>query len=118
MASQIDQISGQFRNEALARNNYQGNKRYDSNHPNALSDGDELGKGENNGKIGSSSDISNRLDSMSRNKYGPDNGYGVENPNAISDGDEYGRGENMGQIGTFTDINQRQEHIKRNTYNE
>ena len=108
MASQIDLISGNFRQEALARNNYQGTKTYDSNHPNAMSDGDERGKGDNNGSIGSSTDINLRVDALGRNKYGPNVGYGLDNPNAISDGDEFGRGENQGQIGTFTDINQRQ----------
>ena len=110
MASQIEKISKQFLDEAMSRNDYQKTKSYDSNHSNAISDGDDKGKGENNGKVGSSTDINTRIDSLGRNKYGPNFGYGIENTNALSDGDEFGRGERNGEVGTITDQNKRKEH--------
>ena len=93
MASQIQSISDKFREDALARNEYKSLKSYNTTHPNALSDGDESGKGDNNGKIGSSVDIQSRLDVLGRNTYTETNGYGTSHENALSDGDELGRGE-------------------------
>jgi len=53
------------------------NLRYESTHPNALSDGDEYGKGENNGKVGGSiyQQQKQTLIYASGNKYKPGNGY-------------------------------------------
>ena len=44
-------------------------------HPNAMSDGDEKGKGEVDGKVGSSIDIQTRTDVVARNKYNGSKGY-------------------------------------------
>jgi hypothetical protein len=44
-------------------------------HPNAMSDGDDRGKGENNGNVGSSIDIQTRTDVVARNKYNGSKGY-------------------------------------------
>jgi hypothetical protein len=87
--------------------------QYGANNPNALSDGDEKGRGENtSGQIGTKTDIlgnligdPGRLGLLAINTYNNGFQYGVNNPNALSDGDEKGRGENAsGQIGTKTDI--------------
>ena len=75
MASQIKSISDKFREEALARNEYKSLNTYSSNHPNALSDGDELGKGENNGKIGGITDINSRIDGINRNFFSDSKTY-------------------------------------------
>ena len=48
---------------------------YSATNPNALSDGDEKGKGELNNSIGSSLDINTRIESVSRNKYGETKRY-------------------------------------------
>jgi len=44
-------------------------------HPNAMSDGDDKGKGDNNGNVGSSIDIQTRTDVVARNKYNGSKGY-------------------------------------------
>ena len=95
----------------MAINDYNYTNNYSSVNPDALSDGDDKGKGELNGNIGSKTDIfgnsvgPGRLGLQAMNTYGDNFKYDVNNPNAVSDGDEKGRGENVsGQIGTKTDI--------------
>jgi hypothetical protein len=44
-------------------------------HPNAISDSDEKGKGDNNGVVGSLSDINNRTKSVAFNKYNGNKNY-------------------------------------------
>ena len=75
MATRLELLAEQFRNESIARNSYQSNSQYDSNHPNALSNGDEKGKGELSNNIGSSTDIGLRTESIARNKYGETKKY-------------------------------------------
>jgi hypothetical protein len=95
-----------------AINIYSDSFEYNTNNPNAISDGDEKGRGENNsGQIGTKTDIfgnaigPGRLGLKAINIYSDSFQYNTTNPNAISDGDEKGRGENnSGQIGTRTDI--------------
>ena len=57
-----------------------------------VSDGDELGKGENNGNVGGLTDINTRTDLTNRNTYNDSNGYSLVHQNALSDGDELGKG--------------------------
>jgi hypothetical protein len=90
---------------------------YNASNPNALSDGDEKGKGENSGKIGSLTDINTRTESLSRNFYNGEKGYNAGHPNALSDGDDKGKGENSGRIGSLTDINTRTTIVAANKYN-
>lgn len=73
--TQLEIIAEKLRNETLARNSYTSNNFYSSVNKNALSDGDEKGKGELDGKIGSSVDIHNRIDNTGRNKFGENNKY-------------------------------------------
>jgi hypothetical protein len=95
-----------------AINIYSDTFEYNVNNPNAVSDGDEKGRGENtSGQIGTRTDIfgnsigPGRVDLLAKNIYNNIFEYNVNNPNAVSDGDEKGRGENnSGQIGTRTDI--------------
>jgi hypothetical protein len=118
--SQLDKISEKFRTDSIARNSYTDKGGYSSMAPNAISDGDEKGKGENVGKIGSFSDIQNRTSSIARNTYNDKNGYGVNHPNAISDGDDKGKGEgavaNGLKIGGKADIKARKDLLAKNTY--
>jgi len=67
--------STDFRNNQIKRNTYNKNKDYNSSHPNALSTGDDLGKGENNGAIGSATDIATRNRNLSFNKYSRNKPY-------------------------------------------
>ena len=119
--SQLDNISDKFRTDSIARNSYTNKSGYSSMVPNAVSDGDEKGKGENAvGKIGSYSDIQNRTSSIARNTYNDKNGYGINHPNAISDGDDKGKGEgevaNGLKIGGKADIKARKDLLAKNTY--
>ena len=60
MATQLETLADKFRQESIARNAYTTKGIYDSNHKNAISDGDEKGKAD----IGSSIDIQNRISSL------------------------------------------------------
>ena len=75
MATRLEILAEQFRNESIARNSYQTKSAYDSNHPNALSNGDEKGKGEFSGKVGSLTDINERTTLGAKNKYGTSHTY-------------------------------------------
>ena len=55
-------------------NEYNDSNTYGSSHPNALSDGDEAGKGQTN-TIGGTTDILTRGSNTSTNQYGPSNEY-------------------------------------------
>lgn len=116
MSTQLEEFSKQFRKELLVKNAYVEDKGYSSNHKNALSDGDEKGKGENAGNVGSLTDINTRKDNMGRNYYNDEIGYSSTHPNALSDGDEKGKGE-TNTIGSITDINRRTDNVARNQYN-
>lgn len=116
--SPLEQISAQFVNERIASNRYSFAGRYGLNHPDALSDGDERGKGELNGSIGSKTDIITRKETVNKNTYDTNFAYNVTNPNALSDGDEKGKGELNGSIGSKTDINIRKDNSGRNKFND
>lgn len=64
-----------FRNKQLKRNSYSNNAPYGPSHKNALSDGDEKGKGEKNGSIGSKTDIYMRSKLLATNKFSPNKPY-------------------------------------------
>ena len=118
MATQLEILAEKFRNEVVGKNSYNTNKAYSSTNKNALSDGDEKGKGELDGNIGSSVDIQNRIDNMGRNRYNQQNEYSSINKDALSDGDEFGKGEVDGKVGSLTDINTRIDVTGRNKYGE
>lgn len=71
MPSPIEIIGNVERPVTIGRNVYneQPGSDYGANHPNALSDGDEKGKGERFGQIGSSVDILERNARVSNNKF-------------------------------------------------
>ena len=119
--TQLEALANQFRPTELAINRYSSNNGYGITNPDAISDGDEFGKGQNqNGQVGSLTDINTRTDIMSTNRYGVNNGYGVTNPDAISDGDEFGKGQKgeNGQEGSLTDIQTRIATVTKNTFGE
>lgn len=70
-------FSNGFRNREAVRNKYKSTDEYNVGHPNAKSDGDELGKGENNGSIGSRTDIRERRLSEARNFFTKNNPYDI-----------------------------------------
>jgi hypothetical protein len=67
--SRLEEMSKQYREEQISRNDYDKNDEYSGTHPDALSDGDELGKGEKNDSVGSKTDIEQRNLQKARNKY-------------------------------------------------
>ena len=69
------EYSKSFRNREIVRNKYKTTDEYRASHPNAKSDGDELGKGENNGEVGGRTDVAQRNRESVRNSYNKDNPY-------------------------------------------
>lgn len=119
MATSLEQLSEKFRTEHLTRNSYNVKNLYDSNNKNAQSDGDEKGKGELDGQIGSSTDVHARTELLARNRFNSGNLYNSSSPDAISSGDERGKGDDgNGQVGSLSDINKRIELVASNKYGE
>lgn len=77
--SRLEDISIEYRKKQVNKNIYNKNNEFNSGHPNALSDGDVKGKGENDGSIGSSEDIKLRKQTLVRNTYSPNNEYNDSN---------------------------------------
>ena len=73
--SKLEKISIQYRKNLVSKNIYNNNNNYSNSHPNALSDGDERGKGENNNSVGSATDIKSRKTLLTKNKYGKNKEY-------------------------------------------
>lgn len=118
MATQLEILANKYRTEILGPNVYKDNNEYSSVNKNALSDGDDKGKGDVNGQVGSSVDIQNRIDNMGRNRYSIVNEYSSINKDALSDGDEMGKGDVNGQVGSLTDIKTRIDVVGRNKFSE
>ncbi len=120
--TQLEVIAEKLRTQEVVINRYSEKNGYGTTNKNALSDGDELGKGQagDTGTIGSLTDINTRIQVTSINKYNSENGYGITNPNAMSDGDKFGKGQigDDGQIGSLTDINTRIQVINKNKFGE
>ena len=119
--TQLEVIAEKLRTQEVVINRYSEKNGYGITNPNAVSDGDEFGKGQNeSGQVGSLTDINTRTDIISANKYGANNGYGVTNPNAISDGDEFGKGQkgDNGEVGSMTDIQTRIATVTKNAFGE
>jgi len=73
--SKLTDIANAERKVELGRKSYQENAPYDGNHKNALSDGDDKGKGEKNGKVGSATDNAEKAKNLARNKFGQNKPY-------------------------------------------
>ncbi len=114
MATELEKTGIQLRLEHLSKNHYTEIKPYNSDHLNALSNGDEKGKGEFNGQVGSLTDINTRTENLIKNEYKTKNPYNSDHLNALSNGDEKGKGEVNGQVGSLTDINTRTENLIKN----
>jgi len=67
--------SQQYRERIVTKNTYKQDDQYVTGHKNALSDGDEWGKGEKNGNIGGATDIITRKSDLTKNKYNSNNQY-------------------------------------------
>lgn len=73
--SRLEDISVQYRKREIARNDYDENDVYNSGHDDALSTGDEDGKGEVNGEVGGATDIKTRYSSLAKNKFNKNREY-------------------------------------------
>ena len=78
MSRLLDQSKG-FRDVLLAKNTFNVDKDYNVGHANALSDGDEQGKGEKDGSVGSATDIIKKETLLKKNKYNSADEYGDSN---------------------------------------
>lgn len=77
--SRLLNSSESFRQTNKARNIYNQDDTYNVGNSRALSDGDERGRGELNGVVGTATDIFKRSEAESRNLYGKNNPYTIEN---------------------------------------
>ena len=75
--SKLEDYSAGFRKTNIARNSYNTNDEYNAGHPDALSTGDEEGKGELNGSTGGKTDIKVRTCEVAKNKYQQGKQYDV-----------------------------------------
>jgi thiamine biosynthesis protein ThiC len=64
--SKLETVSAPFLKQEIAKNRFTSNKQYNVSNKDALS---PIGKGENNGNIGSAIDISDRATEIAKNKY-------------------------------------------------
>ena len=77
--SRLLENSPQYRDTHIARNIFDKNDNYNVAHPNALSDGDEWGKGLLNGQVGGLTDIKSKERMLVKNMYNQNNPYDIEN---------------------------------------
>ena len=73
--SKIEDIGNEQRPKNTSINKANQNNEYDSNNPDAISDGDEPGKGLNNGKAGGKTDIKRREELKKINLFSGANEY-------------------------------------------
>ena len=73
--SKLETISVPFRKSNVARNTYDNNNFYNVSHSNAVSNGDEKGKGEVNGQVGGATDVKTREKLATKNKYNRNREY-------------------------------------------
>jgi len=78
-SSNLLRMDPEFLKKNISRNIYKEGNPYNIGNKNALSDGDEKGKGEYNGSVGSKTDIATRKKLEAKNKYSETNPYNISN---------------------------------------
>lgn len=74
--SRLEEVSEQYRKREIVRNSYDKEDVYTGSHENAVSDGDEKGKGLGApGTVGSATDIKSREVAATKNKYNKNREY-------------------------------------------
>ena len=75
--TQLEVIAEKLRTQEVVINRYSEKNGYGITSKNALSDGDELGKGQvgDTGTVGSLTDINTRIQVINKNKFGETNKY-------------------------------------------
>jgi hypothetical protein len=76
--SRLENNSLIYRKEQIVKNAYNNGSEYNESNKNALSDGDEKGKGETN-TVGGLTDIKTRNSLLVKNKYKTGNEYNESN---------------------------------------
>lgn len=77
----LSQIAEEQRRKLFARNDFKETDQYSTVHPDALANGDKIGRGTGgdldvyNSKAGTSTDIFERKDDLKVNKFSPNNPY-------------------------------------------
>lgn len=77
----LSKIAEEQRRKLFARNDFKETDQYSSVHPDALANGDKIGRGTGgdldiyNNNIGTSTDIFERKDDLKVNKFSPNNPY-------------------------------------------
>ena len=77
--SRLETISKPFRDSLISKDIYTTDKPFDQSNSRALSDGDEHGKGEKNGSVGSKTDIIQKTKLLTKNKYSSSKPYNASN---------------------------------------
>jgi len=77
--SRLLENSDEFRQRNKSRNTYTDNDDYNTGHPNALSDGDEKGRGEQQQQVGTVTDIRKREELATKNMFNKNNPYNINN---------------------------------------
>ena len=79
--SRLEDSSEKYRKDLIVKNEYNtGKGEYYAGHGNAVSDGDEKGKGESDdGSVGSKTDIDKRGKSLLKNKFSTKEPYNSSN---------------------------------------
>lgn len=78
--NKLSQIAEEQRKKLFARNDFKEENKYSTVHPDALADGDKIGRGTGdfdiyNQNAGTSTDIFERKDDLKVNKYSSNNPY-------------------------------------------
>jgi hypothetical protein len=79
--NQLSKIAEEQRKKLFPRNDFNPADQYSSVHPDAIADGDKIGRGTGgeldvyNQAVGTSTDIAERKDDLKINKFSPNNPY-------------------------------------------
>lgn len=75
-AEVLRRVGSEERSKLLSKNEYPSEERgYNASHPNAKSDGDDKGMGENNGSVGTKTDIKKRNELVATNIFSANKPY-------------------------------------------
>lgn len=77
--SRLLENSDEYRQRNKSRNDYTPEDYYNTGHENALSDGDEKGRGQVNNQVGTSTDIRKREELATKSMYNKNNPYNINN---------------------------------------
>jgi len=77
--SRLLENSDEYRQRNKARNTFTSEDDYNTGHPNALSDGDERGRGQQQNQVGTATDIRKREELATKSMFNKNNPYNINN---------------------------------------